>query len=175
MTDAGERTLEREERLYDRLIACLEASGDVRDALRAPIEADFPEFAQELREFFDGERMLERFASPLRLSRSVTPSTVWGQAQPEKAAPTAIPSLSDYELVREIARGGMGVVYEARHRILGRSGGAQDDPSRRTGDRRRRTEVRGGGAVGSPSSTTPISSRFTRPGTSTDSTTSPCG
>ena len=121
MTDAGERTLEREDLLYDRLIACLEASGEVRDALRAPIEADFPEFAQELREFFDGERMLERFASPLRLSGSLTPSTVWGQAQPAKAAPTAIPSLSDYELVREIARGGMGVVYEARHKMLGRA------------------------------------------------------
>ena len=65
MTDAEQRTVERESLMYDRLIACLEQGSEAREALRAPIEADFPEFAQELREFFDGQDILERMRGAL--------------------------------------------------------------------------------------------------------------
>jgi WD40 repeat protein len=149
MTDTGGTTVEREHLLYDRLIACLEVDGLARLALRAPIEADFPDFADELREFFEGEDILERITRPLRLSSRSATSTAWGSAGSNAASPAAPPSLSEYELIAEIARGGMGVVYAARHKALGRSvalktirsgGAASDEDVRRFREEARRVD-----------------------------------
>jgi hypothetical protein len=121
MIEGGQQTLEREQLMYERLIACLEADGELRATLRAAIEVEFPDFGEELREFFDGLEILDRIAAPLRLWSLSAPSIAWGDEAAESAPPAVLPSLSEYEFVREIARGGMGVVYEARHRTLGRS------------------------------------------------------
>jgi tetratricopeptide (TPR) repeat protein len=67
-----------------------------------------PELADALHDFFADADHIERLAAPLRAAVTVGPSQI---PQPE---------LGDYELLAEIAHGGMGVVYRARHKRLQR-------------------------------------------------------
>ena len=66
-----------------------------------------PEFAAELEEFFAGRDCLERLTTGLPA----------GRHHPGPA--TDLP-LADFRLLREIGRGGMGIVYEARQISLNR-------------------------------------------------------
>ncbi|HEY7314490.1 MAG TPA: WD40 repeat domain-containing serine/threonine-protein kinase [Gemmataceae bacterium] len=65
----------------------------------------YPELASDLAEFFADRAAVERLAVPLR-----------------SVAPTELPAdcVGDYELLKEIAHGGMGVVYRARQKSLNR-------------------------------------------------------
>jgi hypothetical protein len=96
------------------LAACLEAM-DRGDADAQAFLARYPAYAAELRELFAGEERAQRLAAPLR--------PVIQAAQAPGAAGTAgVPpeTLGDFRLVREVGRGGMGVVYEAEQVSLGR-------------------------------------------------------
>jgi serine/threonine protein kinase len=111
----------------DRILAeYLEAveSGTIQD----PNDwyARYPEFAPQLREFVTGQQQLrdvvERAAAGLALAAADAPTLLGHAAQrgPSGAAAMHLRYFGDYELVDEIARGGMGVVFRARQVSLNR-------------------------------------------------------
>jgi serine/threonine protein kinase len=105
------QTPERERRLGEILAALVEARERGERPDRAAWLARYPEFAAELSEFFESAEQLDGVAAPLR-------EAVTGRRPDELVGPSE--PLGDFEIVREVGRGGMGVVYEAVQRSLGR-------------------------------------------------------
>jgi serine/threonine-protein kinase len=128
MAEESSQPDSREQRL-DRIIA-----GYLEDQRlgRAPARSDLlcrhPDLAADLQSFFADQDQFRRLAEPIR----PTPSA--GQAQIPRPAPTVGPGetavvmptggfprpFGEYELLEEVARGGMGVVYRARQPSLNR-------------------------------------------------------
>ncbi len=90
-------------RLVEELTVKLQA-GEPVDLLA--YVAYYPEQADRLRRLWPALRMLANMSNSavLEIQRDDRPSAVDG----------SLPELGDYQLVREVGRGGMGVVYEAR-------------------------------------------------------------
>src|SRR5262245_27686023 len=99
----------RERRLDEVVTAYLEgvAAGEVPD--RREWLARHPEFAAELAEFFADQDRLEGLAAPLRQAGQGGGRAGGGLTDPLLGEGR----LGDFRIVRELGRGGMGVVYEA--------------------------------------------------------------
>jgi hypothetical protein len=84
---------------------------------RATLLARYPELADGLRAFFADYDRLDRQAGELRLSTDLNRTT---DLPAEAAEPRRVRYFGDYELLEEIAHGGMGIVYKAKQVSLER-------------------------------------------------------
>src|SRR5262245_43589976 len=98
-------THDREQRLDEVVTAYLKEEQAGHKPQPKDWLARYPDLAADLAEFFADRAAMERLAEPLR-----------------SVAPAALPAdlVGDYELLEQIARGGMGVVYRARQKSLHR-------------------------------------------------------
>jgi WD40 repeat protein/tetratricopeptide (TPR) repeat protein len=118
--DMRESGSPQEQKLQAVLLAYLQAvdAGEVPD--RQELLRNHAELADELRAYFADQDRLERAAEPLRIKAATeTPTLTGSSTLPEQPGPARY--FGDYELLEEIARGGMGVVYKARQVSLGRT------------------------------------------------------
>jgi serine/threonine protein kinase len=78
---------------------------------RNTLLAQHPQFAADLREFFSNRDQMQRLMEPLRENAaSNRPNASLGKVR----------YFGDYELLEEVAAGGMGIIYKARQRSLNR-------------------------------------------------------
>jgi WD40 repeat protein len=100
--------------LAEYLEACRQGTAPSREELLAK----HPEYAKELDSFLAGQAALKRVAPPPR--SPLETATFDGRDRPIAVPGEVVRYFGDYELISEIARGGMGVVYRARQVSLNR-------------------------------------------------------
>src|SRR5262245_33766061 len=125
MTDERDATFPRDQRLDEVLAAYLEALDAGWAPPRAQLLTRYRELAPQLEAFFANGDRVERGAEPLRSAAGVASGRADDPtlAKSEPATPQAWTGgrvFGDYELLGEIARGVMGVVYKARQASLNR-------------------------------------------------------
>jgi serine/threonine-protein kinase len=134
MSADGGKALEPDDQLDEVIAAYLEAleAGQAPD--RKELLARYPSLAPDLEAFFADEKQFDSLVAPLRVQTPLpgtalnTPPTRPIAATPPPAKDIRGPDLleanggrfGDYELLEEIARGGMGIVFKARQIRLNR-------------------------------------------------------
>jgi serine/threonine protein kinase/tetratricopeptide (TPR) repeat protein len=125
MTSTNSSTAGREARLDEILTRYLSAADAGRRLAPSAILALYPDLAEELREFFADHDRVELLAAPLRAaSAGETPRAAADtDVDIRTARPTAeMPvGIGAYQLLEEIGRGGMAVVWKGWHTQLNRT------------------------------------------------------
>ncbi len=129
MTTQPVDRFEHEQSLDDVLTGYFKAieAGETPDRERLYLQ--HPELADDLREFFTGEDRLDQFAAPLRPVLLAARQEKFDTRLPDLTPHANDDSLNhdrpaligEYDVIEEIAHGGMGIVYLARHRQLHRT------------------------------------------------------
>lgn len=109
------------------LVGCLESLQRGETIDRQALAKDFPEYAAEIGKFLKDRQLLEQVASgfgdvePSRVTISAYEQTIDSRSGKEAfAVGDAIRYIGEYEVLEEIARGGMGIVFKARQQKLNR-------------------------------------------------------
>jgi tetratricopeptide (TPR) repeat protein len=123
MTDDLDDLEERERRACEALAEYFEAARAGHAPAREEYLAAHPDLADDLAAFLDDEDRLLHETAAVRsavghAAEIPAPEKANGNAQALHIPP--MPGFDDFEIEAEIARGGMGVVYRARQRSLGR-------------------------------------------------------
>jgi hypothetical protein len=109
----------REDRLNAILAAYLDAAAAGQAPDRAELLARHPDLAAELTSFFAQDDQVRQLAEPLRPAGGTEGAPLPGGQSPAPVL-ARVRYFGDYELLEEVARGGMGVVYRARQVTLDR-------------------------------------------------------
>src|SRR5690242_9126264 len=108
MSHSSANRVERELRL-EQVLADYVRSVDAGVPLdRDQLIAEHPDLADDLQSFFQNRSAVEQLAKPLAAAAEMPTIGLDGAATPN---PNVVRYFGDYELLAEIARGGMGVVF----------------------------------------------------------------
>jgi serine/threonine protein kinase/WD40 repeat protein len=107
-----------DERIDELIAEFLEAEAAGRSPDRAALLARHADLADELRSFFADHDRMRAMAEPLHPPSQADTPTLGLEAPLSPGA--TVRYFGDYEILAEIARGGMGVVYKARQVSLNR-------------------------------------------------------
>src|SRR5436190_12729631 len=120
MSDShGGESSDRQARLERVLADYLHSVESGQPLDRSALLAAHPDLDDELQSFFRNNDSIGRLAAPLKAA--VDAPTLLGMADfGGSHATTTVRYFGDYELLEEIARGGMGVVFKARQVNLNR-------------------------------------------------------